>query len=227
MGPGDPLMKRIRIEESEKDFYVIGVIKDFHFQPLTQTIKPLILTSVESNFITLYAKIKKEEMAETIAFIRNTTNEFDPDRVPSIRILDERMLDVYRDEQGQSTLLLAFAGLAVLVACLGLFGLASFTAERKTKEIGIRKILGAETERIFFMLSKDFAVLSLFSVAIGCPFSVYFVSRWMQNFAYHVPILPWTFLLTGLLVLVIMILTAGTQIIRITRINPVEVLKFE
>jgi putative ABC transport system permease protein len=227
LGPGNPILKRIKIEESEKDFHIVGVIKDFHIQPVTQTIKPLILTHIESNFMTLYAKIRGEDVAGTIAFIRKAANEFDPDRIPTIRVLDDRMLDVYRAEKSQGTLLLTFATLAVLIACLGLFGLAAFTAERKTKEIGIRKILGAETERIFLMLSKDFALLSLLAIAIGCPLSVYFVSRWMENFAYHVPILPWTFLLTGTLVLAVMLLTAGTQIVRITRINPAEVLKYE
>jgi putative ABC transport system permease protein len=227
LGPGNPIMKRIKIENSEEDFYIVGIIKDFHFQPLTQTIKPLILTHIESNFMTLYAKIREEDMYDTIAFIQKTAGEFDPDRIPTICVLDDRMLDIYRAEQSQGTLLLTFATLAVLIACLGLFGLAAFTAERKTKEIGIRKILGAGTDRMFLMLSKDFAVLSLLAIAIGCPLSVYFVRRWMENFAYHVPILPWTFLLTGTLVLAAMLLTAGTQIVRITRINPVEVLKYE
>jgi len=227
LGPGNPFLKRIKIEDSEKDYYIVGVIKDFHFQPLTQTIRPLILTHIESNFMILYAKIRGGDMAGTIAFIRKTVDEFDPDRILTIRRLDDRLFDIYRTEQSQGALLLTFATLAVLIACLGLFGLAAFTAERKTKEIGIRKILGAETERLFLMLSKDFAVLSLLAIAIGCPLSIYFVSRWMENFAYHVPILPWTFLLTGALVLAAVLLTAWTQIVRIARINPVEVLKCE
>ncbi|MGD8535002.1 MAG: ABC transporter permease [Candidatus Aminicenantes bacterium] len=227
LGLQNPLLERINIEEENKDLFIIGVVKDFHFQPITQTIKPLILSHTDSNFMALYARVRGEDMSGVMAFIRKTVDEFDPNRVLTIHPLDERLFDVYRAEQGQSVLLLVFSTLAVLIACLGLFGLAVFTAERKTKEIGIRKVLGAETKRLLLMLSKEFALLSLFAVAIGLPLSIYLVIRWMENFAYHVPILPWTFLLTGVLVLASMLLTAGTQIVRIVRINPVEILKYE
>ncbi len=227
LGYQNPLLKRVRIEGESKDLFIVGVVKDFHFQPLTQTIKPLILTHTESNFIALYARVRGEDTANTVDFIRKTVGEFDPDRVLTINLLDDRLFDIYKAERSQGTLLMVFSALAVLIACLGLFGLAAFTAERKTKEIGIRKVLGAKMEQLLLMLLKEFALLSLLAITIGLPLSIYFVIQWMENFAYHVPILPWTFLLTGGLVLVAMSLTAGTQIVRIALIDPVEVLKYE
>lgn len=233
LGPGDPINKRIQIkswtdeEDEGKDLFVVGIIKDFHHQPLTHTIKPLILTHTGENFMTLYAKVQGEDVAGTLAFIRETVLEFNPDRILPIGFLDERINEVYKPEESQSVLLSVFSTLAVLIACFGLFGLAAFTAERKTKEIGIRKVLGAQTGRLFLMLSGDFGRLCALANVIGWPIGYYFVSRWMANFAYHVPILLWTFLLAGILVLTAMLVSSGTQIIRVARINPADILRHE
>lgn len=233
LGPGSPISKRIQIknwtdeEDEQKDLFIVGIIKDFHHQPLTQTIKPLILTHTGENFMTLYAKVQEEDAAATLAFVRETVREFNRDRILPIGFLDERINEVYTPEEDQSALLLVFSTLAVLIACLGLFGLAAFTAERKTKEIGIRKVLGAQTGRLFLMLSRDFGRLCALANVIGWPIGYYFVSRWMANFAYHVPILLWTFLLAGILVLAAMLVSSGTQIIRVARINPADILRHE
>jgi putative ABC transport system permease protein len=233
LGPDSAIGKRIQIQrwlddvEMAKDLVIIGIVKDFHHQPLTQTIKPLMLTHTGSNFMSFYVKIQAEDMANTLAFVRETVREFNPDRLLTINFLDERISSIYRIEENQSVLLLVFSMLAVLIACLGLFGLAAFTAERKTKEIGIRKILGAQTGQLFLMLSKNFGRLSAVANVIGWPLGYYFVSRWMSNFAYHVQILPWTFLLTGVLVLMAILITSGTQIIRVARTNPSDTLRHE
>jgi len=233
LGPGSPINKRIQVknwteeEDERKDLFIVGIIKDFHHQPLTQTIKPLILTHTGENFMTLYAKVQGEDMAGTLAFIRETVLEFNPDRILPIGLLDERINEVYRPEENQSVLLLVFSTLAVFIACFGLFGLAAFTAERKTKEIGIRKVLGAQNGRLFLMLSRDFGRLCALANMIGWPIGYYFVSRWMANFAYHVPVLLWTFLLAGILVLAAMLVSSGTQIIRVARINPADILRHE
>jgi len=232
-GPGSPINKRIQIkswtdeEDEGKDLSVVGIIKDFHHQPLTYTIKPLILTHTGENFMTLYAKIQEEDAAGTLAFIRETVREFNPDRILPIGFLDERINEIYKPEESQSMLLSVFSTLAVLIACFGLFGLAAFTAERKTKEIGIRKVLGAQTGRLFLMMSGDFGRLCALANVIGWPIGYYFVSRWMEKFAYHVPILLSTFLLAGILVLTAMLVSSGTQIIRVARINPADILRHE
>lgn len=214
-------------EERAEDLVIIGIVKDFHHQPLTQSIKPLMLTHTESNFMTLYAKIQAEDMAEIMTFVRETVHASIPDRILPIDFLDERISGIYRIEENQSMLLMVFSMLAVLIACLGLFGLAAHTAERRTKEIGIRKILGAQTGQLFLMLSRDFGRLSVAANVIGWPFGYYFVRRWMANFAYHVPILPWIFLLTSVLVLMAILVTSGTQIIRVARTNPADTLRHE
>ncbi len=233
LGPESPLMKRIQIKswtdenDEGRDLIIIGVVKDFHHQPLTHTIKPLILTHTERNFMLLYAKVRDEDMADAMADVQKTVQESNQGDIPPIHYLDERILDVYKTEENQGALLLAFSMLAILIACLGLFGLAAFTTERKTKEIGIRKVLGARTGHLFLMVFKDLGKLSLVANVIGWPLGLYFVRRWMENFAYHVPILPWIFLLTGLIVFVAMLVTSGTQIVRVSRINPAEIIKFE
>jgi putative ABC transport system permease protein len=233
LGPDSALGKRIQdrrwVDDEEKwsDLFVVGIIKDFHHQPLTQTIKPFMLTPTADNFMTLYAKVEGDNMSGTLEFVKKTVHEFNPDHILPINFLDERIIDIYRVEENQGILLLVFSSLAVLIACLGLFGLASFTVERKTKEIGIRKVFGARSGQLFLVLSRDFGGLSLAANGIGLPLGYYFVSRWMANFVYHVPILPWTFLLTGILVMGVIFLTAGTQISRIRRGNPADILRHE
>lgn len=233
LGPDSAIGKHVQTqswvgdEEKAEDLVIIGIVKDFHHQPLTQTIKPLMLTHTGSNFMSLYAKIQAEDMGNTLAFVRETVHEFIPDRILPIGFLDERISGIYRTEENQSVLLLVFSMLAVLIACLGLFGLAAHTAERKTKEIGIRKVLGAKTGQLFLLLSRDFGRLSVVANVIGWPLGYYFVSRWMANFAYHVRILPWTFLLTGVLVLMAILVTSGTQIVRVACTNPADTLRHE
>jgi putative ABC transport system permease protein len=144
-----------------------------------------------------------------------------------VGFLDEQVEGIYRTDENQRSILLAFSVLAVFIACLGLFGLAAITAERKTKEIAIRKVLGAQTGQLFLILGKDFGLLVVAANLMGWPIGYYFVNRWMANFAYHVPILPWTFLLTGFLVLLAMLTTSGTQIIRVSRTNPADTLRHE
>lgn len=233
LGPDNAIGKRIQIqrwvddEERARDLVIIGIVKDFHHQPLTQTIKSFLMTHTGNNFMTLYAKIQGEDMANTLAFVQETVREFNPDRLLPINFLDERIADIYRAEENQSVLLLVFSILAVLIACLGLFGLAAFTTERKTKEIGIRKVLGAQTGQLFLMLFKDFGRLSAVANVIGWPLGYYFISRWLGSFAYHVRILPWIFLLTGVLVLGAILITSGTQIFRVARTNPADTLRHE
>jgi putative ABC transport system permease protein len=233
LGPDSAIAKRIQIqrwaddEERWRDFFVVGIVKDFHHQPLTQTIKPLMLTHTGSNFMSLYAKIRDEDTAGTMAFIQQTVRAFNPDRFLPIGFLDERISGIYKAEENQGVLLSVFSAMAVLIACLGLFGLAAFTAERKTREIGIRKVLGAQTGQLFLMLSKDLGLLLALANVMGWPLGYYFVSRWMANFAYHVPILPWTFIWAGVFVLVAILITSGTQIIRVSRSNPADILRHE
>jgi putative ABC transport system permease protein len=234
LGLDRPIGKRIQVSswvndlEQWEDFFVVGMVKDFHHKPLTQTIKPFFLThSSGSNTFVLYARIQGENTVDTMAFLKKTVQEFNPDDLPPIEFLVERIREIYKTEENQSVLLSTFSALAVLIACLGLFGLAAFTAEQKTKEIGIRKVLGAQTGQLFLMLSMDFGRLAVVANVIGWPLGYYFVNRWMANFAYHVPILPWTFLLVGVLILTVVILTSGTQIIRVSLRNPADILRHE
>jgi putative ABC transport system permease protein len=217
LGQDSVIGKRLQIQDwadnkvKARELIITGVIKDFHHQPLTQSIKPLILTHTRANFMLMYVKIHDDDTADTLALVRKTVREFNPDRILPAGFLDEQVAGIYRTEENQRSILLAFSVLAVFIACLGLFGLAAYTAERKTKEIAIRKILGAQTIQLFLMLGRDFGLLVVAANLMGWPLGYYFVNRWMANFAYHVPIL----------------LTSGTQIIRVSRTNPADTLRHE
>ncbi len=227
LGPGSPLLKQVQIKGEDRDLSIVGIIRDFHFQTLHHTIKPLALSYTRENFMTLYARIDGENSSGAMDLIRKTTREINPDSLSPIVYLDDRLMSIYRVEQNQGQLLLVFSVLAVLIACLGLFGMAAFTVEQKTREISIRKVLGAGTGYLFLSLSRNSILIALIAIAAGWPLGFYFVNSWLANFVYHVPILPWTFFLTGLLVLLTVLLTSGTQLLRILHIDPVKTLKYE
>ncbi len=206
---------------------VVGVIKDFHSQSLHREIKPLIIInkSVLLNYLTV--KIQNKDIPETIAHLEETWNQFLPDRPFHFDFVDESLNQLYREDQKVGQLVGTFAGLAILIACLGLFGLAAFTAEQRTKEIGVRKILGASVRGIVLLLSKEFAKLVLIANLIAWPVAYFAIGDWLQNFAYRVDLSWWVFALGGMLTLLIALLTVGYQAIRAALANPIEALRYE
>jgi putative ABC transport system permease protein len=207
-------------------YTVIGVIKDFHFSSLRENIGALGLR-LGRNRAFISFRIKVEDVAALIAFLQNKWKEFAPDQPFAYSFLDQRFASMYRAEQRVGGIFSAFAGLAIFTACLGLFGLASFTAEQRTKEIGIRRVLGATVSNVTLLLSKDFVKLVLVANVIAWPVAWYAMNEWLKDFAYRIEIGWWVFALAGGLALLIALLTVSTQAIKAALANPVDSLRYE
>jgi putative ABC transport system permease protein len=206
---------------------VIGVVKDFYFRSLHNAIEPVALHIYPPSFYYLFIRIQPDQLSGTIKFLQEKWRQIFPDRPFDYSFLNDDLEKVYKSEARLGKIFNYFGGLSILIACLGLLGLASFMAERKTKEIGIRKVLGASVDSILALLSKDFVKLVLLANLIAWPIAYYTMSRWLQNFSYRIDISWWVFLLAGGLVLLIALLTVSTQALKAALANPVEALRYE
>ncbi len=206
---------------------VVGVVKDFHFASLHETIGTLAMFLEPREFKHLLVKVGAMDLQNTLAFMRAQWREFAPNSPFEFSFLDREFEALYRSEQRAGSLINAFAVLAIFVACLGLFGLASFTAEQRTKEIGVRKVLGASVANLVGLLSQDFLKLVLFAFIIALPLAWLAMNHWLQNFAYRIALSPWVFALAGCLALIIALLTVSSQAIKAALTNPVEALRYE
>jgi putative ABC transport system permease protein len=206
---------------------VVGVVKNFHFASLHEEIGPLAMFIEPQEFKHLLAKIGAQDLPGTLDFMRAKWREFAPNSPFEFSFLDREYETLYRSEQRAGKLLSVFAGLAIFIAALGLFGLASFTVEQRTKEIGVRKVLGASVGSIVGLLSKDFVKLVLFAFAIALPIAWFATSQWLQNFAYRIGTSVWIFALAGSLGLIIALLTVSMQAVKAALANPVEALRYE
>jgi putative ABC transport system permease protein len=205
---------------------VIGVVKDFHYTSLHEKIRPMnfLLGSIP-DYLTL--RLSGENLQQTMAEVESAWQRLAPQRPFDYRFLDEAFGAQYRAEQRFNRIVGSFSLLAIFIACLGLFGLASFAAERRIKEIGIRKVLGATVPNVIGLLSKDFVTLVLLANLLAWPVAWYAMQNWLQNFAYRVDIGWWVFVLAGGLAFVIALLTVSAQAIRAALANPVEALRYE
>ncbi len=190
---------------------VIGVVKDFHFASLHNKIEPLAIMLAPKNQGFLLARVNAENLPATINFIEDKWKNFDPKHPMEYFFLDENFNKQYRAEEKMLTVFGYFAALTILIACLGLFGLASFTAEQRTKEIGIRKVLGSSVSEIMLLLSKDFAWLVFIAIVLATPLAWYGMHHWLQDFAYRTEIHWWIFALAGFTALAIAMLTVSFQ----------------
>lgn len=226
MGLEEPLGKKIRLWD-EYDMEIIGVVKDFHFQSLHENVEPLFFRLSPENTWSMMARLEAGKEREAIAALKKFYEDFNPGFSFDPEFTDEQYARQYAAEQRVASLSRYFAGFAILISCLGLFGLAMFTAERKKKEIGIRKVLGATVSNIVVLLTRDFTRLVLFSIVLGLPIAYFMVSRWLQGFAYHIELNPWFFALAGLLVMLISWATVSSQALRSAHANPKDCLRNE
>lgn len=209
-----------------ESYRVIGVVKDFHFRSLHELITPLVMTQ-KSQGGNLIIKTKTKDVPGLLQTMQNEWNRY-PSEVPfSYSFLNDRFSNTYRQEQKTGTILSVFAGLTIFVACLGLFGLATFTAQQRTKEIGVRKVLGASTGSILALLSRDFLKLVGVAFLMAIPLAWYAMNEWLQDFAYRVSLEWWVFALAGLLAIAIALATVSFQSVRAALVNPVKSLKSE
>ena len=225
MGMTDPVGKEVEYWKGKGP--IIGVMKDFHIRSLHEKITPLLLVFDRRNTSFLLVRTRAGQTAQAISDLGRLTKQFNPNYPFTYHFLDEAYEQLYRNEQQVNTLINAFGVLAICISCLGLFGLAAFTAERRTKEIGIRKVLGATVSNIVALLSKDFLQLIVIANVIAWPLAYYALHTWLGNFAYRIPISPWIFGMAGLAALVIALLTVSYQALKAALANPVKSLRTE
>jgi len=209
--------------------YVIGVVKDFHFRSKHQKIEPLILSIRPDERYIYFISVKYDQAnaREILSFLQKKWKEYSPDRPLDYFFLDENFDKLYRAEERLSQIFSVFSFLAIFIACLGLFGLASFTAEQRTKEIGIRKTLGASAANIVLLLSKEFTKWVIVANALAWPLAYFAMNRWLQNFAYRISIGLWMFFLGAGLALAIAFFTISFQTVRAALANPIDALRYE
>jgi putative ABC transport system permease protein len=205
---------------------IVGVVNDVHLRSLHDRIEPVVFYYTLGGAY-IYVKIAAAQMPETLAFLRQTWKRVNPNAAFEYRFMDEEFARLYEAEERLGTLVGGFALLAVVIGCLGLFGLASFTVTQRTKEIGIRKVLGASIPNLIRLISKEFLLLVAVSNLLAWPVAYYAMSRWLQNFAYRIDIGAGVFVLAAVMALAVALATVGGHALRAARTNPVEALRYE
>ncbi len=232
VGWDDPLGKIVRMTDVVDDefvqipFTVIGVVKDFHFASLRENIRGYII-KLEPERGRLAVKVRPESLSGAIRSIETIWNEMIPTYPFEYTFLDDRFDSIYRTEQRIGKIFLAFTLITILVACLGLFGLASFTAEQRTKEIGIRKVLGASVPNVVLLLSRQYTKWVLLANVIAWPVAFFAMRTWLQNFAYRIDMGIWIFVLSGVMALLIALLSVSAKALKAAAANPVQSLRYE
>ena len=209
---------------------MIGVVKDFHFQSLREKIAPLVLAYRQNpvhNIDYFTARIDGRETQAVLKAMANVITGVDEGHLFEYHFLDEQLALFYVEDERRETLLILVALATVFIACLGLFGLATYAAEQRIKEIGIRKVLGAGTGQLTALLSKDFLKLVLIANGIAFPLAWWAAHEWLQEFAYHIEVRWWIFVGAGMIALLIALLTVSFQAIRAAIANPVRSLRTE
>lgn len=225
MGMKEPLGKTVELWGETR--HIIGVVKNFHFESLHEDLKPLFFRLNPDATYMAAVRLQAGREKETIAGLEKLYHQFNPGFSLNYKFLDEDYQRMYVAEKRISILSRYFAGLAILISCLGLFGLAAYTAQRRQKEIGVRKIVGASTSNVVMLLSRDFFKLVLIAVLIAFPLAWWATGQWLKDFAYHITPGIDTFLIAGMAMLLITCLTISYQAIRAALANPVVSLRTE
>jgi putative ABC transport system permease protein len=225
MGLEDPVGSKFRLWKYEGQ--IVGVVEDFHFKSLQKEIEPLVLRIDPGWDSYVFVKFKSEQTKEAIASVQRVYNSFNPDFPLEYTFLDEAVERLYHSEQKTKTIFNSFTFIAIFISCLGLYGLVAHMAQQKTKEIGIRKVLGASTINIVTNLSKEFVLLVCVANAVAWPLAYYFMNKWLKNFAYRTSMGLWIFILSALAALVIALFTVSYQSIKAATANPVDSLRYE
>ena len=224
----DPIGKQIETPAFDNQtLTVIGVVKDYHSLSLREEIAPMGFVARWRLFYSLALRIRPEETAQTLSFLETQWKHFVPDAPVEYMFLDERIDWIYFDERLTGKMLGVFSLLAIFVACLGLFGLAAFMVQSRTKEIGVRKVLGASTSHLVMLLSREFMLLILLANLIAWPIAYYLMQDWLSGFAYQTDLNILPFVASAILALIIAFGTVSIQAIRAARSNPIDALRYE
>ena len=229
LGWADPIGKRLGIgnDEDDLDGRVVGVVKDFNFASLRQRVEPLVIRFDPDLFSHMLARIEATDVPGGVAALEAVWKQFEPQRPFEFTFLDQSLRGLYDNEHTLKTILFPFAFIAIFVACLGLFGLAAFTTEQRTKEIGIRKVFGASISSVVALLSKDFLTLVGIAFIIATPIAYLAIQQWLNGFAYRIEIGAGTFLLVGAFALLIALGTVSYRTLKAALENPIKSLRYE
>jgi len=215
------------INVNGRTFPIVGVVKDFHVNSLRDPINPVVMTTIKDAYGLTNIKLNLSKAKTVITSMENIWNKNFPDYVFEYNFLDQSIADYYKQENQLSQLYKIFSGIAIFISCLGLYGLISFMAVRRKKEIGIRKVLGAPVRDIVIMLSREFTILISIAFLIASPIAWYFMHQWLQQYTYRIMIGVWFFVATILCSLCIAWLTGGYTAIKAAIANPVKSLRTE
>ena len=227
LGLDEPVGTRLITEHDWLEGTIIGVVNDVHYQSLHSGIEPLLFSMRPHWYYRIPVRIRPENIAGTIEFLESTWNQVAPEWPFQYSFVDQSLESLYRSEQRLGKLIWYFTGLAIFIACLGLVALASFTIERRTKEIGIRKVLGAPVKSIVYNLTKEFSKLVLIANIIAWPVAYCFLSRWLENFAYRIDINFFLFLAAAAGALIIAMVSIGYLAVKASLVNPIYSLRNE
>lgn len=205
---------------------IVGVLEDFNFRTLKENIEPLVVSTGE-DWRSMLIKIRPGNLEAGMTAIKNEYSKAAPSYPLEYTFLDQKFDELYKNDLRQQAILSVFAGLAIFVACLGLFGLASFTATKRIKEIGVRKVLGSSVQNIVVLLSKDLLKPVLVATCIAMPLGYYVMHQWLQNFAYQTSLSVWVFLLAAMITFGIAFITVSVKAVKAALMNPVKSLRTE
>jgi putative ABC transport system permease protein len=222
--PQEAIGKRMYM--GPREGFVKGVVKDFHFESLHTPIKPFVLFT-ELRGRELLVKLSGKHLQQTIAFLEKKWKTLVPERPFEYRFMDDAYNNLYNSEIRLSKLMDLFSGIAILLACLGLYGLSSYAAQQRVKEIGVRKVLGASVSDVIISLSKDFIRLSIIAIVIGCPVALWAARKWLESFTYRTNVNWGIYVLAGVITILFTVMTVSFQAIRAARMNPVKSLRTE
>lgn len=225
LGWKDPLGKWMEV--GEKRYFVVGLLKDFHFETLYRKIPPIIFIPSVNQFSWAYVRVDQRDMEATLRHVERIYSKYVTNRDFTYTFVDDDIAKQYTAEQKFTEVFTLFTFLGIAIACLGTFGMISFNAERKSKEIGIRKVLGASVGNVSFLLVREFIVLLIVASCIAWPLTWYFLNAWMEKFVYRTTIGPVPFIIATLLAALIIILTTGFRALKAALVNPVYSLRDE
>jgi len=225
--PQDAIGKELNFWNGVKVANIVGVIRDFNSYSLRQPMAPVILSTWKDVYQTINIKIKPGADKAVLPFVEKIWNSQFPDYVYDYKFLDQTIANFYKQEDQLSQLYKIFAGIAIFISCLGLYGLVSFMAVQRTKEVGIRKVLGASARHIVFLLSKEFTILILIAFVISAPVAWYIMHQWLQNYTYRIPLSASIFILAIISSVIIAWITVGHRAIQAAMANPVRSLRTE
>jgi len=220
-----PIGKRLTVWK--RDFRIIGVINDFHFYSLRDEIRPLIFIHRYAAYQNIFIRIDTQNIPQTLHFIQNKIKEIVPGYVPNLSFLDESLQNAYIAEQRMVTGTRSFTLLAILISCIGLLGLASFSVRQRTKEIAVRKVLGASEGNIVLQLFKETLICVIVAYVFVCPIAYFVLRGWLQNYAYHTTLEMEIFVFTFILTVALAFLSVGWNVLKASLVNPVNSLRYE